>query len=258
VSLLSDLKSFLSSDKEPKHDVPRANPNFIIDPGRIKHTLRLLVESHVQVTIVVDDQSYHTCRILSVSEKGLLLDQITDHETHKKILAQKNIRINAKLNSVHCNFNCLIIHPYSDNDNAYLASLPERIYYPQKRAFFRIPLVDLETHAFNGSTEHSNDNVSGFIYDVSFGGIGIAVYSNNHIKKGDLLSASNMTLNNGQIIQADLAVCSVKRAPQERFTRVGCKFVNIEPAYKKCIHKFITACERERVKKQPATRIKNT
>ena len=258
MSLLSDLKSFLSSDKEPKHDVRRANPNFITDPGRIKHTLQLLAKSHVQISIVLDDQSIYTSRILNVSETDLVLDQTNDHEANTKILAQKSVRINAKLHSVHCNFNCLIVQPYSANDNGYLASLPEKIYYPQKRAFFRIPLVDLETHAFNGSTQHSNDNVSGFIYDVSFGGIGIAVYSNNYIQKGDVLSASNMTLNNGQIIQADLAVCSVKRAPHERFTRVGCKFLNVELANKKSIHKFITACERKRVKNQPAARIKNT
>lgn len=179
MSLLSDLKAFLSSDKEQKRDVQRGNPNFITQPNRIKHTLQLLAGSHVQISIVLGDQSNYTSRVLDVLETGLVLDQVIALEAHTKVLAQKNIRIYAKLHSVHCNFSCNITQQKTPDGNGYIASLPERIYYPQKRAFFRTPLADIETHKFNGSIQDSDNNVSGYIYDVCFGGIGIAMYSNS-------------------------------------------------------------------------------
>lgn len=257
MSLLSDLKTFLSSDKEEKRDVQRVNPNFITHPSRITHTLQLLVGSHVQLSIVLDDQSSYTSRILSISETGLVFDQVIGHEEHAKVLAQKNIRINAKLQSVHCNFNCRITQSKTPDGNGYMASLPEKIYYPQKRAFFRIPLADLETHKFDGSILNSDNNVSGYIYDVCFGGIGIAVYSNSYVKKGDVLSPAMMVLQNGQIIQTDFTVRSIKRVPHERFTRVGCEFLNIAPTTKNSINKFIAECQRERVKNHPTLHTKN-
>ena len=246
MSFLSSLKSLLASE-EREHDALNDNPNFIVRPSRIKHMLQSLMESHVQISIVLDDQSEHTSRILDVSENDIVLDQFNSREAHNKMVKGTMVQIDAKHHSVPFNFSASLIG--TSRDGGYIISTPEKIYHPQKRSFFRVPLVNIEKYKFTGAIQYSENLVSGYIYDVSFGGICVAVYSNTYIKKGDILSPASMTLKGGNIIQSDFTVCSVKKSHQEGFTRVGCKFLDILPAEKRSVHKFITECERERARK---------
>ena len=246
MSFLSSLKSLLASE-EREHDARNDNPNFLIRPSRIKHMLQSLMESHVQITIVLDDQSEHTSRILDVSKSDIVLDQLNSRVAHNKMTKGATIQVEAKHHSVPFNFSTSLIS--TSRDGGYIISMPEKIYHPQKRSFFRVPMVNIEKYKFTGAIQYSENLVTGYIYDVSFGGICIAVYSNTYIKKGDILSPASMTLKGGNIIHCDFTVCSIKRSPQEGFTRVGCSFLDIPPAEKRNIHQFITECERERARK---------
>lgn len=246
MSFISSLKSLLASE-EKREDARNVNPNFIVRPSRIKHMLQILMESHVQISILLDDQSDYTSRVLSVSDADITLDQLNNRVAHNKMAPGSVIQINAKHHSVPFNFSTTITG--TSPDGGYLVSMPDKIYHPQKRAFFRVPLENIEKHKFTGAIQFSENLVSGYIYDVSFGGICIAVYSNSYVKKGAILSPASMTLKDGNIIHTDLTVCSVKKSLQEGFTRVGCQFLNIPATEKRSIHKFITASERERAKK---------
>ncbi|MBL4743374.1 MAG: flagellar brake protein [Cycloclasticus sp.] len=246
MSLLSNLKSMLVSEQE-KHDATNDNPNFIVRPSRIKHMLQTLMDSHVQISVVLKDESEYTSRILNVTKDDMTLDQFNSREAHNKMATGITIHVNAKHNAVSFNFSTNIIG--SSRDGGYLISMPDKIYHPQKRAFFRVPMVNIEKYKFLGGVQYSENTVSGYVYDVSFGGICIAVYSNAYLKKGTILSPASLTLKNGASIHADLTVCSVKKAPQEGFTRVGCEFLEISAAEKRNLHKFITECERKRAKK---------
>ncbi|ORU94553.1 MAG: hypothetical protein A6F70_09185 [Cycloclasticus sp. symbiont of Bathymodiolus heckerae] len=246
MSFLSGLKSLLISE-ENERDARDDNPNFIQRPSRIKHMLQILTESHVQITIVLDDKTEHTSRVLSVAKDELVLDQFNNRVAHNKMSKNCVIQINAKHHAVPFNFSTTI--NATTNDGCYLVAMPDKIYHPQKRSFFRVPLINIEKYKFNGAIQYSENILSGYIYDVSFGGICIAVYSNSYVKKGTILSPASMTLKNGGIIHTDFKVCSVKKPQQEGFTRIGCEYLNIEPSAKRSIHKFITECERERAKK---------
>lgn len=246
MSFISTLKSLLASEEE-QHNAQNDNPNFIVRPTRIKHMLQILMESHVQISIVLDDQSDYTSMLLDVSTNDMTLDQLNSRVAHNKMLPGTVIQINAKHHSVPFNFTSTIID--SSRDGGYIISMPEKVYHPQKRAFFRVPLENIEKYKFTGGIQYSENLISGYIYDVSFGGICVAAYSNSYVKKGAILSPASMTLKNGKIIQSDFTVCSVKKSPQEGFTRVGCEFLNIQAAEKRSIHKFITECERERARK---------
>jgi flagellar brake protein len=197
MSFISSLKSLLAS--EEKEDIARnINPNFIVRPSRIKHMLQVLMESHVQLSVLPDKQSDYTSRILSVSPTGITLDQFNSREAHNKMTQGSAIQINAKHHAVPFNFNTTITG--TSLDGGYLVSMPDKIYHPQKRAFFRVPLENIEKHKFTGAIQFSENLVSGYIYDVSFGGICIAVYSNSYVKKGAILSPASMTLKDGHII----------------------------------------------------------
>jgi len=246
VSFISSLKSLLASE-EKEEDTRNTNPNFIIRPSRIKHMLQTLMESHVQISLVLDDQSDYTSRVLEVSTNDIILDQLNSRVAHNKMVLGTVIQINAKHHSVPFNFSSSIIG--TSRDGGYIISMPDKIYHPQKRAFFRVPLENIEKYKFTGAIQFSENLVSGYIYDVSFGGICVAVYSNSYVKKGAILSPASMTLKDGNIIHSDFTVCSVKKSPHEGFTRVGCEFLDIQPTEKRNVHKFITECERERAKK---------
>ena len=246
MNFISSLKSLLTS--EEKEDLERdVNPNFIVRPSRIKNMLKILMESHVQISVSVDDQPDYTSRVFSVSETDITLDQLNTREAHHKMTQGNVIQINAKHNSVPFNFSTTI--KGASRDGGYLVSLPDKIYHPQKRAFFRVPLENIEKYKFTGAIQFSENIVSGYLYDVSFGGVCIAVYSNSYIKKGAILAPASMTLKDGNIIHADLTVCSVKKSPQEGFTRIGCEYLDLPATEKRNIHKFITTCERERANK---------
>jgi len=246
VSFISSLKSLLTS--EEKEDIARdVNPNFIVRPSRIRHMLQILMESHVQISVLLDGQPDYTSRVLSVSEKDITLDQLNTRAAHNKMTQGSVIQINAKHHSVPFNFRTTITG--ISRDGGYLVSMPDKIYHPQKRAFFRVPLENIEKYKFTGAIQFSENIVSGYLYDVSFGGVCIAVYSNSYIKKGAILTPASMTLKDGTIIHADLTVCSVKKSLQEGFTRIGCEYLNLPATEKRNIHKFITTCERERANK---------
>jgi len=251
VSLISSLKSLLSS--EEKEDIVRdVNPNFIVRPSRIKHMLQMLMESHVQISVLLDEQHDYSSRVLNVSATGITLDQLNIRAAHHKMTQGSIIQINAKHHSVPFNFSATI--KGASRDGGYLVSMPDKVYHPQKRAFFRVPIENIEKYKFTGAIQFSENIVSGYLYDVSFGGVCIAVYSNSYIKKGDILTPASMTFKDGNIIHADMTVCSVKKSPQEGFTRIGCEFLDLPAAEKRNIHKFVTTCERERANKQPTIR----
>lgn len=246
MSFLSGLK-FLLSSEEKEQDNLNDNPNFITHPARIKHMLQMLVESHVQVTIILDDDSEATSRVLDISKNDLSLDQLNNRQAHNKMTKGSQLQIQAKHNSVPFNFTVSIIG--TTNEGSYLISTPNKIYHPQKRAFFRVPLPDLEKYKFNGAIQYSENILSGYVYDISFGGICIAADSNTYVKKGSILSPASMVLQNGNSIHTDLTICSVKHSPQQGFTRIGCEFLNMEAIEKRVLHKFIAECERKRAKK---------
>ena len=246
MSFLSSLKSILSSE-EKNAAFETGNPNFITQASRIKHALQILMESHVHISIMLDDESEYTTRLIGVSNNGLLLDQLNNREAHNKMRSAKDIQVLAKHSAIPFNFNSRVLS--LAKGGGYFISLPEKIYHPQKRDFFRIPLENIEKYKFSASLQYSENTLTGHIIDASFGGICVAVYANCYVKKGDILSPASMVLKNGDTINSDFTVCSVKKAHQEGFTRLGCQFLNIKPAEKKNLHKFITESSRERAKK---------
>jgi len=241
MSFLSSVKSLLISDEKKSGEKP-GNPNFIQLPTRIKHTLQTLCDAHVQIMIVLDDKTEHTSRLLSITENDIIFDQLNSLGAHKKMEKGFVIQVNAKHRAVPLNFSTAILETTSDG--YYRASLPNRIYHPEKRSFFRLALNDIEKYKFNSIIQFSDRSLSGYIYDISYGGISIAMHSDSYIKIGATLSPASITLKNGNVLHIDLSVRSVKKSQQNGVTRVGCEFLNIDSATKRSLHKFIAAYER--------------
>jgi len=241
MSFFSEVKSLLISEKKESID-DLANPNFIQLPSRIKHTLQTLCDAHVQITIIFDDKTEHSSRLLSVTSNDILFDQLSNLSAHKRMEKGFVIRVNAKHRSVPLNFSTTILETTSDG--YYRASPPNKVYHPEKRAFFRLALKDVEKYKFNSLIQFSEHSLSGYMYDISYGGISIAMHSGSYVKIGSILSPASITLKNGNVLHIDLSVRSVKKNQQSGVTRIGCEFLNIDSATKRSLHKFIAAYER--------------
>jgi len=247
MSIFSGIKELF----EPQDDNDRSaeNPNFIIRPNRIKQILERFVESQVQVIIRTGDDEEHSSRILAIRRNGIVLDQLLARTAHRNIIDDLTIQVEAKYHSIPFNFKSIILDNKINNNSGYLISFPEKIYHPQKRDFFRLSLKETEQHKFIGSAQYSENTVTGYIYDISFGGLSIAVNSNVYIKKGDILAPANLSLGKtSERVDCDLTVCSVKKSTIEGFSRIGCQFLNLTSDNKKRIHQFINEEERRRAK----------
>jgi len=245
MSILSGLKSLLSHE-EAAAKLDADNPNFIVQPSRIKHALQQLMDSHVHISIVLDDQSEHTTRLAGITKNGFIIEQLNSRVAHNKMQAGSSIQIEAKHQAIPFNFSSRI--DSLTKSGSYFVSMPEKIYHPQKRDFHRTSLENTERYKFSAAIQYSENTLTGYLLDVSYGGISLAVSSSTYVKKGTILSPASLILNNGNTIRADFTVCSVKKVHQDSFTRVGCELLNIEPAEKRDFHKFITTCARERAK----------
>jgi len=246
MSIFSSVKSLLTTEEKSSSE-QQGNPNFIQHPSRIKHMLQVLCEAHVQITIIFDDKTEHTSRLLSVTSDDIVFDQLNSLGAHKRMLKGFVIQVNAKHHAVPLNFSTTVIETTSDG--YYLVALPNKIYHPEKRSFFRIALNDIEKYKVNSIIQFSENSLTGYIYDISYGGISIAMKSDAYIKSESILSPASITLKSGNILHVDLTVRSVKTNQQDGFTRLGCEFLNIDSATKRSLHKFIATYERQRAKR---------
>lgn len=248
MSILSSLKELFDADD--KDDASEDNPNFIVRPNRIKQTLRIFMDAHVQITVVMDDDSENASRVLGVTKKGIILDQLLSRVAHNKMMQTTHLRINAKHHAIPFNFESTLIGSTGKSNSFYLISFPEKIYHPQKRSFFRLALAHAEQYKFVGAVKYSENTVTGYIYDISYGGVSVAVNSNTYIKKGDILAPASLTLGSASDkIDCDFTVCSIKKSSVDGFNRIGCKFLNITSPTKKLLHQFIHKQQRKRAKK---------
>lgn len=248
MSIFSGLKELF--DDEDKEDASEDNPNFIVRPNRIKQMLQIFMEAHVQITIVMDDGSENSSKVLNVTRKGVVLDQLLSRVAHNKMMQSTQVSIQAKHHAIPFNFETTVVQSSTNPNGTYLVSFPDKIYHPQKRAFFRIRLAHAEQYKFMGAAKYSENTVTGYVYDISYGGICVAVNSNTYIKKGDILAPASLSLGSAaDRIDCDFTVCSIKKSSVDGFNRIGCQFLNITPATKKLIHDFINKQERKRAKK---------
>jgi len=248
MSFLSNVKSLLSSEEDNKGSSKfNENPNFIQRPSRIKRSLETLYEAHVHIAIIFDDKTEHTSRVLSITAEHILFDQLNNLAAHKKMVKGYAIQVHAKHHAVPLNFSTTVLDKTSDG--YYLVAIPSKIYHPEKRSFFRMSLSEIEKYKFNSMVQFSENSVSGYIYDISYGGLSIAMHSEAYIKKGTVLSPASITLKNGNTLHVELTVRSINKTQRNGVTRIGCEFLDMDSSTKKSLHKFITECERERSKK---------
>lgn len=244
--MFSRLKNLFASDDADEVNPQEENPNFITRPRRIRSLLFLLMEDRTQVTIHLDDEHEYPSTIREISEDGLRFDEFSDRAGHKMMVVGQLIKVKAKHQAVHLIFESEVTEQLHDG---YLASLPNRVYYPQRRSYYRVPLNSVTSYGFRAAHPYSNKPLSGRIEDMSYGGVCLVINDDSYFKKGDLLSPTSLVLTDDEVVNCNLVVCTIKKSTVTGLTRLGCEFLNLDANARRNINQFIVSCERERKKK---------
>jgi len=249
MKFISDLKE-LFTHSEQETDLINDNPNFVTRPNRIIHMLRVLRDAATQVTVAMPDGSEFPSKILAVSNQDLTLDQFSSREAHQKIQPNIEITIKAKQQAVPFTFKSTVTSKKGNKLGSYKASLPVKIYYPQKRAFFRVPLEHFNSLTFRAALEFSENTLTGHILDISSGGLSLSMRTNVYLTKGSTLTPVSLSIAGNETIICDLLITSIRKPSHDAYTRVGCQFLNLNTETKQAISKFIITYERKRAKKE--------
>lgn len=244
--MFSRLKNLFVSDDQEAVDAQDENPNFITRPRRIRSLLFLLMEDHTHISIELSEDQIYSSTIREVGDDGLLLDELNTRQGHQQMTPGRSIKIKAKHQAVHLIFESTITELLPEG---YLIALPDRIYYPQRRSYYRVPLNSVASFSFRAAHPYSNKPISGRIEDMSYGGTCLVINDDSYFKKGDLLSPTSLILNDGEVVNCDLVVCTIKKSSATGMTRLGCEFSDLDNNARRVINKFILYCERDRAKK---------
>ncbi len=260
--MLSKLKSLFSKGEtiqleESEDDLsPFENPNFITNTDRIINLLCEIEVSSPLCTIQIDNapEEYNSSILGIKPDKNLIiLDELTPDEGNTYLQNTKSLKLSTYHKGIHLSFHLSEIElGYSRGITYYKASLPQRIFYPQRRHSPRIEISSIDI-AFSGVSERTGISVNGYLFDLSRGGAGIDLPVNRaRIQRGDRIKNCQIIFDDYEM-NFDLSVRFVKQpSPTTSKMQIGGFFENVSNKSQSKLSYFITSLERVEIRKQKA------
>ena len=131
----------------------------------------------------------------------------------------------------------------------YVVSLPQRIYYLQKRAFFRVPLsASQDIPAI--ICDENGYRLEGRVRNISYEGINIGLRktADTHLLEGTLIDDCKISFP-ATSINCQLVVQHISNNHLDRSTLVGGRFTNLDQGQKQVIKQLVSSLEREYLRK---------
>lgn len=257
--MLGTLKSFFTkkeviadSDSEFYDPELKSNPNFLTDPYKIKSLLKEIEAASPLCTIIIestDEQFSSSILDIQVENNQIILDELLPAHGNKLLLTENKLKLSTIYNGIRLAFNLSNITPGSSRGIAYYkTTIPDRIYYPQRRGSPRIQITSLSI-LFSGISARTKATVGGSIFDLSREGIGINAPNNiARLQRGDVLKNCRISIDN-QTIDFDLSIRFVKTSNQGAGkTLVGGYFENLPSKNRNKLERFIATLEREEIR----------
>ncbi len=256
--MLGTLKDFFKKKKEPAssntYDPKFAtNPNFLTDPDKIISLLKDIEQASPLCNINIEgitEEFGSSILDIQLDTKQIILDELFP-KYGNKLLIDKKIKLSTVHNGIRL---ALMLSDFTSESSRgiayYKSAIPNRIYYPQRRIIPRIQLVALNI-PFSGVSDRTNSSVGGHIFDLSRGGIGIAIPNNRaRIQRGDLINNCRITLDD-HFINFDLTIRFVKKINQKTGkTQIGGYFENLTSKGQNKLEHFVATLEREEIRKR--------
>lgn len=248
-------KKEIDSTPEDNDDLsPFENPNFITSPDKIVNLLSEIEQSSPLCTIQIDGapQEYNSSILgIKVEKNLIILDELVPKEGNIELQATRSLKLSTFHKGIHLSFNLSDIEMgHSRGISYYKTTLPDRIFYPQRRRAPRIEISSIDI-AFNGVSERTGISVSGYLFDLSRGGAGIDLPVNRaRVQRGDIIKNCQISFED-YVMEFDFAVRFVKpTSPSLPKVQLGGFFENLSSKSQSKLSYFITSLERVEIRKQ--------
>ena len=256
--MLGTIKDFFKKKEEPTasdaYDPKLAtNPNFLTDPDQIISLLKDIEQASPLCNIHIEgitEEFGSSILDVQLDNKQIILDELFP-KYGNNLITDKKIKLSTTHNGIRLALMLSDITSESSRGIAYYKSdIPSRIYYPQRRTTPRIQLNALNIQ-FSGISDRTKSSVGGHIFDLSRGGIGIAIPNNRaRIQRGDSIINCRITLDDHSII-FNLTIRFVKTTNQETGkTQIGGYFENLASKDQNKLEHFVATLEREEIRKR--------
>jgi c-di-GMP-binding flagellar brake protein YcgR len=262
--MFDKLKSLFSKHEENTQTTtenddelsPFENPNFITDLDKINTLLTEIETSSPLCTVNIDgvDTEYSTSILgIKVDKNLIILDELIPKEGNDELQNKKSLKLSTFHKGIHLSFNLSDIETGSSRGiEYYKASLPEKIFYPQRRRSPRIEISSIDI-PFSGVSERTGISVSGYLFDLSRGGAGIDMPINRaRVQRGDVIKNCKISFED-YVMDFDFSVRFVKPVSiNSSKIQIGGFFENLSSKSQSKLSYFITSLERVEIRKQKA------
>jgi c-di-GMP-binding flagellar brake protein YcgR len=247
----------LDSANDPADFNPKSisNPNFLTEPVKIGNLLEAIETTRPLCTVTFDgiEEEFSTSILdINRNHKSLMLDELIPEYGNNLLHAKKAFKLSTFYNGIHLAFKLdKIQFSTADGIDFYTAHFPKRIYYPQRRKSPRISLHSARI-TFAGIASRTKTSLGGIIFDISRNGVGITLTDNRaRIQRGDNIKSCAIILDDHRL-DFELHVRFMKKSgtldnPQ---IFVGGYFQNLSSKSQNKLSYFISAMEREQIRKQ--------
>lgn len=231
------------------------NPNFVTDPLRIITLLQQVMELPplCSATLVNSNIIFLTSILNIQAENDLIIfDKLAPPSGNNILAKNRSLKLSTVLNGIPLTFDLKdIIIDRSQSPIVYTAHLPKKIYHPQRRSSLRIGTHSTATD-FQGTSNVGEMLLKGYVFDFSRGGIAVNFSTDcGDLLRGDTLTNCLINLPGNQILSFDLSVRSVKNISRDNPKKqIGGYFENLSPQNQKKLDHFISALEREQLRKR--------
>jgi c-di-GMP-binding flagellar brake protein YcgR len=221
----------------------------VTDPAQIALLLRRIKDSRslLNITLRGEPRGFLSA-ILDVKpvEGVVYLDELVPREGHAAVMRARGINVFTQCQGVDISFNCEI-QDSGKEDGAvlYRASLPDILYYSQRREYHRVRVAHAHPVALVIRDETGNV-ANGEVLDISAGGLGAELNKPGTVPFQQGLILPNCMLKLFTDIELTLAleVRFLSRDDKGR-PRIGGRFVELTRGDQKIIEQFVASLDRE-------------
>lgn len=235
---------------------PFENPNFITNPEKIVKLLSEIEVSSPLCTIQIEgsDEDYSSSILgIKVDKNSIILDELIPKEGNAILQRRRALKLLTFHKGIHLSFNLNDLEiGHSRGISYYKASIPERIYYPQRRRSPRIEISAIDI-PFNGVAQRTGLSVVGYLFDLSRDGAGIDMPANRaRVQRGDKIKGCQISFED-YVMEFDFIVRFVKPVSVgSSKVQIGGFFENLSSKSQAKLSYFITSLERVEIRKQKA------
>lgn len=224
----------------------------ITAPEQIAGILRRLQKARALVTVVLpqDKGEYHSAVLdVDAASGRFVLDELKPEVGHERLKESRACRVRAQLEGVLIVFSTQIAGTGSKDGIAfYEAQLPAILLYRQRRDHYRVRVAYGRTIPVTLALA-DDVTLDTEMFDISASGVAVSIRGGlPEVRRGDIIRCS-FKLAGGEIFTSELEIRYLGQDPQAQVSRLGGRYVGLQPRQRQQIERYVLALEREQIKK---------